>query len=106
MQEVPPEQAVPQAPQLALSVIVFAQAPPVHWVVPVAHVDEQALLLQTGVEPVHMVAQLPQWLLSDETQLPLQRKRPVLQTHLPAWQTCPELDAQTVPQAPQFCVSV
>jgi hypothetical protein len=82
-QEDPPEHAVPQVPQFALSVIVFAQAPPAHWVVPVAQLDEQALLLQTAVAPLHIVVQLPQWVLSEETQLPLQLSRPVLQAHVP-----------------------
>ena len=86
LQVVPPEQTVPQVPQLALSVEVFAQAPPGHWVVPEAQLDEQLPLLQTEVVPLHAIVQVPQWVASDDTQLPLQRNRPVLQTHAPAWQ--------------------
>lgn len=79
---VPAEQAVPQAPQLRLSVIVLAQVPPEQAVVPLAQLDEQVLLLHTCVL-LQVVPQVPQFALLDDTQLPLQFKRPVPQVHVP-----------------------
>jgi hypothetical protein len=45
---------------------------------------EQTLLAQTCV-PEHVVVQLPQWLLSDETQTPL-HNMPDVHTHMLFWQ--------------------
>jgi hypothetical protein len=104
LQVEPPEQTVPQVPQLPLSVFVFAQAPIPQGVVPAEQLEEQALLLQTAVVPVHIIVQLPQWVASDGTQLPPQLSKPELHAHAPDWQVWP--DWQTVPQAPQFCESV
>jgi hypothetical protein len=99
----PPEQTWPQLPQLPLSVAVFAHAPPAHIVAPPLHMVEQALLLQTW--PLgQTVVQLPQWVLSEETQLLLQLSRPALQTQEPAWQLMPF--PQAFPQVPQFAVVV
>jgi hypothetical protein len=103
VQVVPPEQAMPQAPQLRLSVIVLAQVPPEQAVVPLAQLDEQVLLLQTCVL-VQVVPQVPQFALFDDTQLPPQFKRPVPQVQTPDWQVWPDL--QAVPHVPQFAESV
>ena len=89
LHEVPPEQTLPQVPQFALSVLVIAHAPPEHWVDPVGQLEVQLLLLQTGVAPVHVVVQLPQWVASDWTQLLPQRRSPALHTHWPAVQLWP-----------------
>jgi len=82
VQVVPAEQAVPQAPQLRLSVIVLAQVDAEHAVCPVAQLDAQVLLLHTCVL-LQVVPQVPQFALLDDTQLPLQFKRPVPQVHVP-----------------------
>jgi hypothetical protein len=85
MQVVPPEQTVPQAPQLRGSVIVLVQPPFPQTIVPVAQVDEQALLLQTcGL--LQVVPQVPQFVLFEDTQLPPHFKRPVPQAQTPAEQ--------------------
>jgi len=103
LQVEPPEQTVPQVPQFPLSVWRFAQAPPEQAVVPLAQLDEQALLLHTCVL-LQVVPQAPQLVLFDDTQLPPQLRRPVPQAQTPAEQVCPV--PQTFPHAPQFCASV
>jgi hypothetical protein len=60
----PPEQTVPQVPQLPESVIVFAQVPPGHWVGwAESHIVEQLPLLQT-IAPMQAFPHDPQLLLS------------------------------------------
>src|SRR4029077_11248318 len=84
LQAAPVGHLFPQAPQFRGSFpLTFTHAPPEHCVVPVAQLIEQALLLQTWV-PMHVVVQLPQWLLSDVTQAPLQLSSPDWHTHAPA----------------------
>src|SRR5262249_40656131 len=57
-QKVPLPQAAPQAPQLAASVIRFAQVP-LHWLVPLGHEVAQAPLTQTPAA-AHAVPHAPQ----------------------------------------------
>jgi hypothetical protein len=75
LQAAPAGQAVPQPPQLRASFVRFAQLPAAHCVCPVGQLLEQPPLLQ--ICPVEqMFVQLPQWLLSDETQALLQMSSP------------------------------
>ena len=78
----PPEQIVPHAPQLALSLAVVAHAPPEQRVWPAPHIVEQALLLQTCV-PGQVTPQAPQLLLFDGTHMLLQDSSPVPHLHAP-----------------------
>ena len=82
--------------------MVATQAPPEHWVVPCAQLEPHTPALQTST-PWQAVAQLPQWLESDETQAPLHRSSPVWHWHELFSQICPVPHA--LPQAPQFCES-
>jgi hypothetical protein len=93
---------VPQAPQLFESVAVFVQAVP-HWVCPELQLELHWLLLQTGADDGQTFPQLPQLFASDVTH-DEPHSIPDEQVHFPAWQLCP--DEQTVPQAPQFRLSV
>lgn len=78
-------------------------APSVHVVLPEGHVAAHNPLLQTPVDP-HAVQLLPQWERFEETHAPPHKTRPDEHTHEPAWQVVPV--PQTVPQAPQFWLSV
>jgi len=99
----PAGQVTPQPPQLSGSFpFVTAQLPLGHIVVPGSHIDAHVPPLQTS--PVlHAFVQLPQWLLSDETQAPLQTSAPAWQAHAPFWQVWPA--PQVLPHTPQFCGS-
>jgi hypothetical protein len=77
-------------------------APPEHMIWPDGHIAMQALLLQTW--PLGQALQPPQCCASEETQAPLQRKRPVAQVHVPFWQLRPL--PQALPHAPQFWLSL
>jgi hypothetical protein len=76
---------------------VITQAVP-HRVCPPEQLELQASLLQT-CPAAQVVAQLPQWVASDETQLPLQ-SIPDWHWQVPAWQVCPV--EQGMPQPPQL----
>jgi hypothetical protein len=112
-QEVPqsicPATEQPQVP-LTQAVAPVGQAlqPPQCWVVPSPPLATQVLPHMSGVVPVHDVeqvvplqtwplgqalVQLPQWVASEGTQLPLQSRRPLPQRHCPPWQ------ARIAPQA-------
>jgi hypothetical protein len=84
------------------SVAVLVQAVP-HCVCPELQLELHWLLLQTGADDGQTFPQLPQLLASDVTH-DEPHSIPDEQAHFPAWQLCP--DAQTVPQAPQFRLSV
>jgi hypothetical protein len=99
----PPGHMWPQLPQFCESFVVSTHAPPEHWVCPVPHDAEHALLLHTCV-PEQVVVQFPQWLLFDETHIPLQLSSPDWQTHCPLWHIDP--DPQDLPHPPQFCGSL
>ena len=71
----PDEQAWPQEPQLNTSFVRFAQLPAAHCVCSAGQLLEQPPLLQICVAE-QVFAQLPQWLLSDETHALLQRSNP------------------------------
>jgi len=103
----------------AVAPLGHALQPPQCWVVPSPPFWTQVLPHISGVAPVHDVeqvvplhtwplgqafVQLPQWVASEGTQLPLQSRRPLLQTHCPFWQ--PRIAPQVVPHAPQFWLSV
>jgi hypothetical protein len=103
VQVAPAGHLFPQDPQFSASFVRFAQLPPAHCVCPLAQLFEQALLLQTMV-PEQVVVQLPQWLLSDETQALLQKRAPLWHWQLPPEHVCPV--AQTFPHPPQFWGSV
>lgn len=93
---------MPQAPQLSASEpFVTTQAVPQR-VCPAAQLEVQALLLQT-CPAAQVVVQLPQWVASDETQLPLQ-SIPDWQAQAAPWQVCPV--EQGMPHPPQFIGSV
>src|SRR6185437_13686321 len=104
-------QALPQLPQLALSVAKFAQyafpLASVHWVSLGWQVVPHAPAEQTWPW-AHALPQLPQFWPSDWgfTQVPLQASCPVAQKrlHCPLVQTSP--GAQALPQLPQFWASV
>ena len=81
LQVEPPEQALPQVPQLA-ALVRLAQAPPAHCT-PAAQLVEQALLLHTCV-PEQVIPQVPQLLLFDGTQAPPQSRNPAPHLHTPA----------------------
>jgi len=81
----PAGHALPQAPQLSAFVMTFTHAPPAHAVSSPAQLDWQELLLHTCA-PAHALVQVPQWLASEDTQVPLQASRPALHWHWPAWQ--------------------
>ena len=74
-QVAPAEHVWPQLPQLDASLARFAHAPPAHSVSPAGQLLEQLPLLQACV-PEQVIAQLPQWLLSDGTQALLQESNP------------------------------
>jgi len=93
---------VPQVPQLFESLEVFVQAVP-HCVCPELQLELHALLLQTGADDGQTFPQLPQLLASDVTH-DEPHSIPDEQAHCPDWQLWP--DWQTVPQAPQFWLSV
>jgi len=103
LQTAPAGQVTPHPPQLSGSFpFVTAQLPLGHIVVPGSHIDAHVPPLQTS--PVlHAFVQLPQWLLSDETQAPLQTSAPAWQAHAPFWQVWPA--PQVLPHTPQFCGS-
>jgi hypothetical protein len=68
---------------------------------------EQAVKVPLFSQVLHVTPQAPQLLLSvcGLTHLPLQTIWPAAQDwHVPTWQSWPE--AQTLPQAPQFCGSL
>jgi hypothetical protein len=93
---------VPQAPQFSASLpLVTTHAVP-HRVCPAAQLEVQASSLQT-CPAAQVVTQFPQWVASDETQLPLQ-SIPDWHWQVPSWQVCPV--EQGMPQAPQFIGSV
>jgi hypothetical protein len=101
----PAGQTLPQVPQFFASVLTSTHAPE-QLVCPVGHVDAHAPLAQTGVAPLHALAQSPQfsgsvWVL---TQVEPQSFVPFGQPQLPAAQTCP--DGQALPHAPQLALSV
>jgi hypothetical protein len=48
----------------------------------VGHIEAQAVPLHTW-PPVQTLVQLPQWVASDGTQLPLQSSKPLGQTQVP-----------------------
>jgi hypothetical protein len=93
---------VPQLPQLFASVVVVVHAVP-HCVCPALQLELHWLLLQTGDDDGQTVVQLPQWFASEVTHED-PHSIPDEQVHFPAWQLCP--DWQTVPQEPQFRLSV
>ena len=93
---------MPQVPQLFESLEVFVQAVP-HCVCPELQLELHALLLQTGADDGQTFPQLPQLLASDVTH-DEPHNIPDEQAHFPDWQLWP--DWQTVPQAPQFWLSV
>jgi hypothetical protein len=67
---------IPQPPQLSGSVpFVTAQLPLGHIVVPAAQLEAQVPALQTSPSG-QTVVHVPQWLLSDDTQAPLQTSSP------------------------------
>jgi hypothetical protein len=103
LQVAPPEQALPQVPQLSGLVMTFVQAPPEHCISPAAQLLEQAPPLHTCV-PEQVVVQVPQWLLSEATQAPPQSSKPAPHLHTPAWQDLPV--PHLLPQVPQFWLSV
>jgi hypothetical protein len=76
--------------------------PHISGVAPV-HDEEQVVPLQTWPFG-QTLEQLPQWVASEATQLPLQSSRPLPQTHCPFWQA--RFAPQTTPQEPQFWLSV
>ena len=76
--------------------------PHISGVAPV-HDEEQVVPLQT-CPPVQAFVQLPQWVASDWTQLPLQSSRPLGQTQLPFWHVL--VAPQALPHEPQFWLSV
>jgi hypothetical protein len=102
-QEVPqsicPATEQPQVPLThAVAPVGQALQPPQCWVVPSPPFATQVLPHISGVEPVHdeeqvvplhtwpfgqAFVQLPQWVASEGTQLPLQSSRPLLHTQLP-----------------------
>jgi len=69
----------------------------------VGHIDAHVVPLQTW-PPVQALLQLPQWVASEGTQLPLQSRRPLPQTHCPPWQA--RFAPQAMPHWPQFWLSV
>jgi len=71
----PPQCAIVLSPEAGM------HAPPEHIVCPDGQLARHALLLQTC--PVGQALQPPQCCASDDTQLPLQRKRPVAQVQVP-----------------------
>ena len=71
----PPQCAIVPSPDAGM------QAPPVHIVCPDGQLAMHELLLQTW--PLGQALQPPQCCASEETQLPLQRNRPVAQVHVP-----------------------
>jgi hypothetical protein len=76
LQTAPPEQVIPQPPQLRGSLpLMLAQEPLEHWVVPLAQLVAQAPALQTWPDGQALV-QLPQWVASDDTQTPPQLSSP------------------------------
>jgi hypothetical protein len=76
LQTAPGAQVVPQPPQLSGSFpFVTAQDPLGHIVVPEEQLEAQAPALQTSPS-LQTVVQSPQWLLSDDTQAPLQLSSP------------------------------
>jgi hypothetical protein len=93
---------MPQAPQFSASVPVVTTHPVPHRVCPAAQLEVQASLLQT-CPAAQVVVQFPQWVASDETQLPLQ-SIPDWHWQVPPWHVCPV--EQGMPQAPQFIGSV
>ena len=91
LQTWPVVQALPQAPQLFLSEVVFTQLLP-HWVLGAGHWPLQVPAVQVW-PAVHFLEQLPQWLMSVwvSTQVPLQSvslpwQLPAADWHEPDWQ--------------------
>jgi hypothetical protein len=71
----PPQWAIVPSPEAGM------HAPPEHIVCPDGQLAMHVLLLQTW--PVGQALQPPQCCASDETQLPLQRNRPVAHVQVP-----------------------
>jgi len=85
LQTDPAGHALPHEPQWSALVVTFTHAPFVQAVSPVPQLPWQVLLLHTCV-PAHVVVQLPQWLASEDTQVPLQASSSAVHWHCPAWQ--------------------
>ena len=102
LQDEPLPQTAQLVPQCAESVFEL-QAPSEHIMLPEPHEFEHAPLLQT-CPLLHLLPQLPQLLVFEATQEPLQDKSPVEQAHIPLVHVWPDL--QTLPQLPQFWLSV
>jgi hypothetical protein len=96
----PPEQRLPQEPQLVASVSVLTQLLP-HCVSPTAHVAEHVLCEQSS-PPVQALPHAPQFAPSETTftQPVAQALSPAVQVHAPLVQACPS--AHLLLQAPQF----